>query len=47
MTEKYYSILSDEVVDIARKEQVSIVLRFVDSNCNNYKRGIFRFREDY
>ena len=31
---KYYSILSDEVVDISNKEQVSIVLRFVDDSCN-------------
>ena len=27
---KWYSILCDEVVDVSRKEQVSIVLRFVD-----------------
>ena len=31
---KYYSILCDEVSDVSNKEQVSIVLRFVDgSNC--------------
>ena len=30
---KYYSIFCDEVVDISSKEQVSIVLRFVDNNC--------------
>ena len=30
---KYYSILSDEVVDVSSKEQVSIVLRFVNNNC--------------
>ena len=30
---KYYSILCDEVVDVSSKEQVSIVLRFVDNNC--------------
>ena len=29
---KYYSILCDEVSDISNKEQVSIVLRFVDSS---------------
>ena len=31
---KYYSILCDEVVDISNKEQVSIVLRFVDDKCD-------------
>ena len=31
---KYYSVLCDEVVDVSTKEQVSIVLRFVDSNHN-------------
>ncbi len=31
---KYYSVLCDEVIDVACKEQVSIVLRFVDSDCN-------------
>ena len=30
----YYSILCYEVVDVSSKEQVSIVLIFVDSNCN-------------
>ena len=31
---KYYSILCDEVSDVSNKEQVSIVIRFVDSsNC--------------
>ncbi len=31
---KYYSVLCDEVIDVACKQQVSIVLRFVDSDCN-------------
>ena len=31
---KYYCILCDEVVDVSSKEQVSIMLRFVDNNCN-------------
>ena len=31
---KYYSILCNEVVDISNKEQVSIVLRFVDDKCD-------------
>lgn len=30
----FYSVLCDEVVDVACKQQVSIVLRFVDSGCN-------------
>ena len=31
---KYYSVLCDEVVDVTCKQQVSIVLRFVDSGRN-------------
>lgn len=31
---KWYSILCDEVTDTSNKEQVSIVLRFVDSSCD-------------
>jgi hypothetical protein len=31
---KWYSILCDEVTDISVKEQMSVVLRFVDSDCN-------------
>ena len=31
---KYYSVLCDEVIDVACKQQVSIVLRFIDSDCN-------------
>ena len=31
---KYYSILCDELVDISNKEQVSIVMRFVDNKCD-------------
>ena len=31
---KWYSVLCDEVTDISDKEQVSLVLRFVDSACD-------------
>lgn len=31
---KWYSILCDEATDHSNKEQVSVVLRFVDGNCN-------------
>ena len=31
---KWFSLLCDEVTDISIKEQLSIVLRFVDSNCD-------------
>ena len=31
---KWYTILCDEVTDVSSQEQLSIVLRFVDTNCN-------------
>ena len=31
---KYYSLLCDEVTDVSMKEQLSIVIWFVDSNCD-------------
>ena len=31
---KCYTILCDEVTDVSSKEQLSIVLHFVDTNCN-------------
>lgn len=31
---RWYSILCDEVTDESNREQLSVVLRFVDSNCN-------------
>lgn len=39
---KFYSILCDEVSDVSNKEQVSIVLRFVDS-CNCIKEEFVDF----
>ena len=33
-TAKWFSILCDEVTDVSNKEQVSIVIRFVDVSCN-------------
>ena len=31
---KWYSILCDEVTDVSVKEQVSVAIRYVDSQCN-------------
>lgn len=31
---KWFSVLCDEITDISTKEQLSLVIRFVDSSCN-------------
>ena len=31
---KFYTILADEVSDCSNKEQMSIVIRYIDSDCN-------------
>ena len=37
---KLFSLLVDEISDAARKEQISFVLRYVDSDCNIQQRFI-------
>ena len=37
---KYFSIMSDEAADISNKENLSVVIRFLDSTSQNSQRRI-------